>query len=116
MPYGFIQDVPADRKMYEQIKALLPTEPPTGMVAHLVLEREGGLRYIDVWESEADWERFRVEQVEPAVGQVLASYGIPHTHDDVRVEQIQVVDTWLARTPAHANSSPEVVAAASKLR
>jgi len=67
MPYGFIQDVPADRKMYEQIKALLPTEPPTGMVAHLVLEREGGLRYIDVWESEDACARAFDERIHPAV-------------------------------------------------
>ena len=38
---------------------------------------EGGLRYVDVWDTEADWERFRDEQVEPAVGQVLASTASP---------------------------------------
>ena len=67
MPYAFIQDVPADKDMYRLIRAKLPTEAPKGLASHVVVEREDGrLRYIDVWESEADWERFRDECVEPA--------------------------------------------------
>ena len=97
MPYSFIQDVPADEKIYAQIKELLPAEPPAGMVAHLALKREGGLRYVDVWDDEESWERFRVDHLEPAVGKVLASYGIPHTHDAVSIETIEVVDVWLGR-------------------
>ena len=96
MPYGFMQDVPADEAMYRQIRELLPSEAPKGLVAHLVMERpEGGLRYVDVWDTEADWERFRDEQVEPAVGQVLASFGIPHTHDDVHSHTFEVIDAWV---------------------
>ena len=73
--YGFIQDVPANEEMYGQIRSRLGDQPPKGLVAHVVLTRDGGLRYVDVWETQADWERFRDEEVEPAVDAVLSAIG-----------------------------------------
>ena len=93
--YGFIQDVPANEEMYRQIKARLGDQPPKGLVAHVVLTRDGGLRYIDVWETQADWERFRDEQVEPAVDAVLSAVGLPHDHSLVHTEEVTIVDAWL---------------------
>jgi hypothetical protein len=93
MPYAFIQDVPANEEMYAKVRALLPSEAP-GLVAHVVIKREGGLRYVDVWASEAAWEQFRVAHVEPAVDEVLASYGIPHDHSLVTTEAVEVIDVW----------------------
>jgi hypothetical protein len=95
MTYSFIQDVPADEPMYRKIMALLPSDPPAGLVVHLVQRREQGLRYIDVWDTEASWRTFQNEQVEPAVGKVLAEYGIAHDHGLVTVEEIEVIDTWM---------------------
>jgi hypothetical protein len=98
--YSFIQDVPADEPMYRKIRALLPGNAPTGMLAHLVVRREQGLRYIDVWDTEANWRRFQLEHVEPAVGKVLAEYGIPHDHSQVTVEEIDVIDAWIGTATA----------------
>jgi hypothetical protein len=98
MPYGFIQDVPADEAMYRQIKDKLGDDPPRGLVAHLAIRREGGLRYVDVWDTQADWERFRDERVEPAVGSVLSSFGLPHDHSLVSTEDIEVIDAWLGES------------------
>jgi hypothetical protein len=98
--YSFIQDVPADEPMYRKIRALLPGNAPAGMLAHLVMRREQGLRYIDVWDTEADWRQFQLEHVEPAVGKVLAEYGIPHDHSQVTVEEIDVIDAWIGTAPA----------------
>ncbi len=95
MPFAFVQDVPANEAMYAQIKELLPAGAPAGLVVHLAVKREGGLRYIDVWETEAQWDTFRHEHVEPAVEKVLAGYGIPHTHDDVAFDPLELVDVWL---------------------
>ena len=105
MAYGFIEDVPANEEMYEQVKARIGEEAPKGLVAHIVVQREGGLRYIDVWDTEADWKRFHDEKVDPAVIEVLASYGITPDPSMVQFEEIDVVDTWLgsstkAATPA----------------
>jgi hypothetical protein len=94
MSYAFIQDVPASDEIYTKIRALLPARAPAGLVTHVVQRREGGLRYIDVWSSEREWERFRLEHVEPAVEQVLASYGIPHDESLTHAEVIDVIDVW----------------------
>ena len=93
--YGFVQDVPANEEMYEQIKSRLGDEPPKRLVAHVVLTRDGGLRYVDVWETQADWERFRDEEVEPAVDAVLSAIGLPHDHSLVHTEEVTIVDAWL---------------------
>lgn len=99
MPYAFIQDVPANEKIYDQIRARLGDEPPKGMVAHLAMKQDRGLRYVDVWETRDDWERFRVDRLEPIVGEVLASHGLPHDHTLVHTEDIDVIDTWLGGAP-----------------
>ena len=53
MGYAFTQDVPIDEPMYRQIVRELGDEPLRGLLLHLCLRRpDGGLRYIDLWESE----------------------------------------------------------------
>lgn len=95
MPYGFIQDVPANAEIYRMIKDKLGATPPPGLIAHVVMPREGGLRYVDVWETEQAWTRFRDDHVEPAVSQVLAGFGIPHDHSLVATEPFDVIDAWV---------------------
>jgi len=95
MPYAFIQDVPANEQIYRQIRAKLGDEAPKGLISHVAMTREGGLRYVDVWETQADWERFRDEEAEPAVDEVLAGYGIPHDHSMTTFDEVEVIDTWL---------------------
>ena len=98
MTYAFIQDVPANAEMYQKIRAKLPTEAPSGLISHIVIEQDAGLRYLDVWASREDWDRFRDEQVEPTVSEVLAEYGIPHDHSLVTTTDVTVIDTWLGQT------------------
>jgi len=95
MTYAFIQDVPANAEIYSKIRAELGDLPPAGLVAHLVLQRPGGLRYVDVWDDEQSWIRFRDEQVEPVVSRVLTGYGIKADHSHVSSEEIDVLDVWL---------------------
>jgi hypothetical protein len=99
MTYAFVQDVPANAEMYAEIeariRASIPSDPPAGMLTHVVIEQEVGLRYVDVWASFEDWERFRVEHVEPCVSEVLQEYGLPHDHDQVSVTEVTVLSTWL---------------------
>jgi len=101
MTYGFVQDVPANEQIYREIKAKLGEAPPKGLIAHIAFEHGPGLRYVDVWETEADWDRFREECVEPTVDEVLAGYGIPHDHSVVTIDAVKVVDAWLG-APATA--------------
>jgi len=55
----------------------------------------GARRYIDVWNDEQSWLRFRDDRLEPVVERVLAGYGIVADHSMVRIEELDVVDTWL---------------------
>ena len=95
MAYAFIQDVPADEAMYREIRKRLGDETPPGLVAHIVIEQEAGLRYVDVWETEADWDRFRAERAEPTVDGILGELGIPHDHSLVSFDEVEVIDVWL---------------------
>jgi hypothetical protein len=72
MTYAFTMDVPIDSAFYQRIVDGLGTDVPTGLVAHLAVERpEGGLRYFEVWDSEDDWSRFREERLHPVVHPML---------------------------------------------
>jgi hypothetical protein len=94
MPYSFFYDVPGNPQIYEQVKAAVGAERPDGLVVHLVVETDGGLRHIDVWDSQADWECFRAERVQPAVRKVLASMGVPDVPEPT-VQELQLVDVWM---------------------
>jgi hypothetical protein len=102
--YAFVEDVPADAAMYAQItaeiKTRLATSAPEGLIAHIAFERPGGMRYVDVWENQAAWERFREDVAEPAVTAVLASYGLPHDESLVTSEEINVVEAWIGERAA----------------
>lgn len=75
MSYACQYDVPTDERMYQQVKALIGDNPPDGLVLHLVVNYERGLRHTTIWDSRADWERFRTERVQPAVDKVLMAAG-----------------------------------------
>lgn len=73
MTYAFVQDVPIDEAMYGRIRANLGAEPPDGLISHIVLRGTGGLRYVEVWASQDDWERFCRERLHPVVHPMLAA-------------------------------------------
>src|SRR5579862_3159409 len=73
MTYAFTQDVSIDARFYKRITDGVGDEPIKGLITHIAVERpEGGLRYIDVWESEEDWDRFAEERLHPVVHGLLA--------------------------------------------
>jgi len=70
---AFTQDVPIDGTFYGRIVDGLGPEPPAGLLVHLAFERpEGGLRYVDLWESEEDLDRFTEDRLHPVVHGLLA--------------------------------------------
>jgi hypothetical protein len=97
MTYSFIQDVPIDAAFYARITEGLGAELPPGLIAHLAIERpEGGLRYIDVWDSEDDWERFAEQRLHPVVHGLLSEiFGDAEIPEPERVA-IDVVHAWTA--------------------
>jgi catechol 2,3-dioxygenase-like lactoylglutathione lyase family enzyme len=72
-------------------------------VVHLAVRRDGGLRYIDVWDSEAHWRRFHDACVGPAVRKVMAARGMTRPAGLPRYEPMEVIDVWV---PASAHREP----------
>lgn len=73
MVHAFTQDVPIDLPTYERIIDAIGPEPLDGQLVHLCVRRpDGGLRYIDVWESVEACGRAFDERIHPAVAAVLA--------------------------------------------
>ena len=92
MSYACQYDVPTDERLYQQVKSLIGEKPPTGLVVHLVVSHERGLRHTTVWESQADWERFRTERVQPAVEKVLTAAGFAEVPPRPVEVELHVVD------------------------
>lgn len=68
MVYAYIQDVPIDEELYCRVIDQLGPEPLAGSLLHLCVRRaDGGLRYIDVWQSEEACEQAFDDRIHPAV-------------------------------------------------
>ncbi len=73
MVYAYTQDVPLDVETYGRISDALGDQPMEGLLMHLCVRRsEGGLRYIDVWESPEQCARAFAERIHPAVDAAFA--------------------------------------------
>jgi hypothetical protein len=99
MAYVFTQDVPIDAAFYARIRAGLGDEPPKGLITHVALERpEGGLRYVDVWESEEACAAFTEERLHPVVHGMLSEiFGDQLPPEPERIAW-PVVDVWTGRS------------------
>ena len=95
MPYACSYTVPADEQLYREVKSEIGEEPAKGLVVHLVVENKGGLRHIGVWDTRADWERFRDERIQPAVGKVLTAAGFSQLPPRPVEEEMAVVDVLI---------------------
>ncbi len=76
MPYAFSQDMPTGKDMYTGLSDRIGDEAPKGLIVHLAFETPTGMRVVDVWESEAEFDRFREERLRPAMDQELQKAGI----------------------------------------
>jgi hypothetical protein len=93
--YAFTQDLPIDAAFYMRIKEGLGDDPPQGMISHLAVALpEGGLRYIDVWESEQDWDRFVEERLHPVVHPLLVEIFGEDLPPEPERTALSVIDLW----------------------
>ena len=101
MTFAFTQDVPIDATFYRRITDGLGDDLPKGLITHLAIERpEGGLRYIDIWESEEDCNRFTEERLHPVVHHLLSEiFGDALPPEPLRTP-ITVVHNWRPKTSA----------------
>jgi len=93
--YAFTQDVPIDAAFYRRITDCLGDAPPPGLLMHLAIERpEGGLRYIDIWDTEEACDRFAEQRLHPVVHRLLAEvFGDELPPEPERVP-LEVVHVW----------------------
>jgi hypothetical protein len=95
MSYACSYEVPATIDMYREVRRLIGDEPATGMLAHLVVRSDSGLRHLEVWESEAACQTFREDRVVPAVHTVLKAAGFTEMPPEPTLEELQLVDVQL---------------------
>jgi catechol 2,3-dioxygenase-like lactoylglutathione lyase family enzyme len=96
MSYAFTRDVPIDESHYGEVRAAIGAVTPEGLVVHLVVRRDGGLRYIDVWDSEAHWRRFHDQRIGPAVQKIMAAHGMTRPATSAPYAPMEVIDVWVA--------------------
>lgn len=81
----------ASVEQYDQIAAKLnPDEnPPEGLIVHAAGQREGGgMRIVDVWESEDAYNRFREQRLGPVVREVIGEQAGPPEHETFEVHHL----------------------------
>lgn len=93
--FAFTQDVPIDAAAYEQIRLGLGDELPDGLITHLAYELpEGGLRYLDVWESESAYEAFVEDRLHPVVHPLLAAVFGDNLPPEPERHPLTVIHAW----------------------
>ncbi|MEO8093331.1 MAG: hypothetical protein ABI632_00230 [Pseudolysinimonas sp.] len=90
MVYAFTQDVPIDEAGYRRVIEQLGSTPIDGQILHLCVRREdGGLRYIDVWESEAKCEKAFDDRIHAAVD---SAFGGARPGREPEVHVLDIID------------------------
>jgi hypothetical protein len=95
MTYAFTYEVPINAEIYAQIKDGIGPEQPPGMIAHLAYRTEGGLRYIDVWQTKDDWEAFEHDRLHPVVHPLLEAM-LGFVPPEPPRTMLDVIDAWTA--------------------
>ncbi len=99
MAYAFYMDVAIEDSIYGRIQEKLGPQPPQGLIMHLVVKREGGLRYIDVWESEGAYKAAFERDIHPRVHQTFEEIGFqPDSH--IQEQPLEIVHLWTPLVPA----------------
>ena len=99
MTFAFTYDVPITTEIYARIKEGLGPQRPPGLIAHLTLQIENGLRYIDVWQSKDDFEVFAESRLHPVVHPILEGM-LGFVPPEPSHTMLDVVDVWTDRHPA----------------
>lgn len=87
--HAYIQDVPIDDALYHRIVDEIGPEPLAGSLLHLCVRRpDGGLRYLNVWESEEAGARAFDDRIHPAVDR---AFGGIRPHGEPTVERLEVL-------------------------
>lgn len=79
--YAVVQDVPASWDAYLERVEAIGAPLPEGLLVHVAGPTDEGFRVIEVWESQAAWERFRDERLAEVLDPSLR---LRQTHTTIR--------------------------------
>lgn len=67
-------DLPMQRADLEAVSSAMGVRenPPAGLIVHVMTETANGVHVVDVWESQADFDRFSNSQLMPTMQKVMA--------------------------------------------
>jgi hypothetical protein len=71
--------------------------PPPGLLIHVATEEAEGIRIIDVWNSQADYEAFAESQLNPAIGRAAAEHGMDAPADGAQPTFVEAFDLVLGK-------------------
>ena len=71
-------DLPVSREDLEAVSAALGTHenPPDGLIVHVATRTADGVHVVDVWAGEAEFEKFRDDQLVPAMQKFMADHNM----------------------------------------
>ena len=75
------------RELYEQIVEIVGEETPPGCIVHTASETDGGVRIVDVWESQEHINDYFQGTLGPAFAQVGFDAQPPEMTETFRVER-----------------------------
>jgi hypothetical protein len=105
MVYAFTQDVPIDFETYQKIVDHIGDEPIDGCLVHLCVRREdGGLRYVDVWESEEKCGAAFDERIHPAVDAILGGNRPSQEPHSDRLEVLHAFGSGVSAVSSRAHT------------
>ena len=84
--YAVVQDVPASWDAYLERVEAIGAPLPEGLLVHVAGPTDEGFRMIEVWESQAAWERFRDERLAEVLDHSLR---LRQTHTTIRDLMVQ---------------------------
>jgi hypothetical protein len=88
--YVYTQDVPIDLATYKRIIDQIGPEPMAGALLHLCVRRpDGGLRYIDVWDSKEACAKAFEDRIHPAVDR---AFGGSRPAGEPTVQHLELLD------------------------
>lgn len=97
--YAFTQDLPITTDVYARIMEGVGPAPAAGCVVHAVVRIDGGLRYIDIWESREACDLFLEERVHPVLQAAFSAAGATLPPEPSRNEMELVDVNVFPRTP-----------------
>jgi hypothetical protein len=71
-------DLPVSREELESVSDSMGvrTNPPQGLIAHIVTDVPGAAHVVDLWESAEDFQKFAEAQLMPAAQKILQEHGL----------------------------------------